>query len=73
MSSETAKPRRLRISQKTVADLQAALKALRAGADPTSPSCGVDAVHREAMRLYLRTWVMGPLETALATIIGEKP
>lgn len=28
--------------------------------------------HQEAMRIYLRTWCIGPLEDAIAAIDGDK-
>jgi len=33
--------------------------------------CGVDPKAQEAMRLYLKTWVAGPLSSALRYIRGE--
>lgn len=34
--------------------------------------CGVDLVHQEALRLYIDTWVRGPLQDAIAYLEGEQ-
>jgi len=57
--------RRLRINQEAVRNLRAALKAAK------RERCGSDQEHQEAMRIYLDTWVVAPLETALAIIEGK--
>jgi hypothetical protein len=33
-------------------------------------NCSVDDVHKDAMRLYLQTWVMGPLKSAILDMKG---
>lgn len=35
-------------------------------------NCAVEPEHQEAMRIYLRTWCIGPLEDAIAAIDGDK-
>lgn len=51
-----------------LSELKEALRAAQTGADPANSSCTVEAVHREEMRLYILTWVCGPLERAIASI-----
>jgi hypothetical protein len=73
MNPPTTPKRRPKINARIVEKLKSALDAARAAADPTSTRCAVDPKHREAMRLYLRTWAVWPLESALEAITGEKP
>lgn len=59
---------RLRINEKIVTNLEDALEHARAGADPQSHRCAIAPEHREAMSLYLKSWVIGPLAKALGQI-----
>jgi hypothetical protein len=70
----TPPPKRLRANGKIVEKLRRSLDAARAAADtaPTS-RCAVDVAHREAMRLYMRSWVIAPLEDAIERMTGVKP
>jgi len=52
--------------------LHRSLRACEAASDPTSERCGVAPEHREALRLYLTTWVEGPLRDAIAHLDGDK-
>jgi hypothetical protein len=61
----TAK-KRLYISQEAVGAIRSALAAARC------ERCGVDKEHQQAMELYLRTWVVSPLERALDLIEGRR-
>jgi hypothetical protein len=69
----TSPPKRLKANRKIVRQLRDALEHVRAAADPTSKRCGVAPEHREAMRLYLRTWAIPPLEDAIERMTGVKP
>lgn len=33
-------------------------------------NCSVDDVHKDVMRVYLKTWVSGPLEAAIRDMMG---
>jgi hypothetical protein len=61
----TAKKRRLRINQRAVKDLQAAYRAARLD------RCSVDVPHD--LRLYLSTWIVGPIARALKEIGAGVP
>ncbi len=58
-----AKPR---TNQKVIRALEYALE------QANMKNCAVAPEHKEAMRLYLRTWVAGPIEDALQYLRGEK-
>lgn len=34
--------------------------------------CAIDDVHKEAVRIYIETWVRQPLQDAIAHLEGEK-
>jgi hypothetical protein len=53
---------KLRISYAILAELKEALKHAR------RESCAVEQKHQDAMALYLDTWVVGPLESAIDQI-----
>jgi hypothetical protein len=70
--------RRLRANRRILKALTASLEAAKAAADDSEASrCGVEPEHRRAMALYLTTWVIHPLQTALADMqprpLAEKP
>jgi len=49
------------------------LRALeRALAAAELQKCGSDDVHKEAMSLYLHTWVAGPLRSAINDMLGKE-
>lgn len=60
------------IRKSAIADLKRALEALHAATDPQSTKCAVAPEHREAMRVYLQTWVEHPLFKAIADIEGYR-
>jgi hypothetical protein len=60
------KPKRLRINAAAVRDLKAALAAAR------MEECAVADEHKQAFEIYLRTWVVGPLQMALDVIEGRR-
>ena len=60
------KPKRLKINETIVAALERALRSAK------RDGCGVDKDAQEAMRIYLDSWCVAPLEDALACIRGEK-
>ena len=45
--------------------LRDAMEHLQAAIDPQSPRCACSREAREELRLYLSTWVRGPLRHAL--------
>jgi len=57
---------RLLANEKILDDMKNALRHAESAAD-TSPksSCCVEKEHKEAMALYLRSWVIGPLKRAI--------
>ncbi len=64
---------RLHINQKVVAVLKDALAHcnMNDACDRDAPgSCGIDSVHREAMRIYLESWVAAQLRLAINAIEG---
>ncbi len=65
---------RLKISQEIVRVLDDALAHcnMNGSGHPEPGTCGVDAEHREAMRVYLETWIAAPLSLAIAAINGEE-
>lgn len=58
--------RPLRMNQRILAKLEDAL------ASAQLRQCAVAEEHQEAMRLYLESWVVGPLESALKDIRGVR-
>jgi hypothetical protein len=68
----TKRPQRLRVNQAILAELHRALDAAVAGAEPDSRRCAVGREHREAMELYLKTWVIGPLKSAIQKMEGDQ-
>lgn len=56
----------LRANRDILGALKSALKAAK------RERCGVDTEHQEAMRLYLDSWVVAPLEAAIAAMEGDK-
>jgi hypothetical protein len=65
--------RPLRMNQRILKRLDDAMAALDAAVDPADQWCTVEQPHREEMRLYLQTWALGPLRTAIAEIRGAPP
>jgi hypothetical protein len=57
----------LKISKLILNNLEAARSAA------ARERCGVDDASQEAMRLYMDTWILGPLDDAIASIKGELP
>ncbi len=57
---------KLRANRRVLRALRQALHAAKMA------DCTVEEKHKEAMRLYLKTWVVGPLEDAIADMRGEK-
>jgi hypothetical protein len=61
-------PRRLRANQHILGNLKEALRAC----DITNPQvCAVDPAATETMRLYVRSWIEGPLARAIAEMERE--
>lgn len=34
-------------------------------------SCGINEVHQQAMKLYIDTWIRGPLQDAIGYLKGD--
>lgn len=57
---------RLRIGYRTLAKIKAALRAAELR------DCGVEDEHQHAMKIYLDTWVVRRLQTAIREIEGKE-
>jgi hypothetical protein len=63
----------MRINRTIVAELERVAAHLDALCDVKDDSrCSVDPAHKEAVRLYLQSWVTPVLASALSRIRGEK-
>lgn len=64
---------KLRINATAVAELKEALAKLDALCSVgDESSCAVDDVHKEGVRLYVRSWIAPRIESALDRIEGRK-
>lgn len=52
-------------------EMQEALRSLRMFLDPGNEGCAVPPEHRDAAKQYLESWVLGPLEEAVAFLRDE--
>jgi hypothetical protein len=52
-------------------ELQQALQSLRAFLDVGNADCDVAPEHRQAAKLYLESWVLGPVQEAVAFLRDE--
>lgn len=64
--------KRLRANRAVVAELRLAKKRLDALITEES-TCGVEPEHKEAVRLYVQTWITPLVTSALDRIEGRKP
>jgi hypothetical protein len=64
-------------TRRAIRKLEEAIESLSQYCDPEDEHCSIPAEHREAGRLYLGSWVEGPLGDALAMLKrsqeGERP
>lgn len=54
--------------QRVKRELETALRDAEAYCDPTNKDCGIDPEVRKVSRLYVSSWVIQPIENALALI-----
>lgn len=56
---------KLRANRRILRTLEQALKSARLD------NCGIEEEHQEAMRLYLTTWVVGRIQSAIDDMMGK--
>lgn len=59
---------RLKINRKILSDLRAALRHAEGLSSDDDSVCAVELQHKRAVRIFVDTWVSGPLRRAIRSI-----